>query len=103
MERNVLLTLRQANPNDFADSNGNKKQNVPYFEQNSLGFIEPQIRYFSETTDLDQFKKLYAGNQIFVMVNPHESRSIFNCIDWDLVEKELQYETEKLTQLLTKY
>ena len=100
MERNVLLTLRVANPNDFADSYGNKRQNVPYFEQNSIGVIQPAIKYFSEITDLNQFKLLYASNQIYVMVNPSEARSVFNCIDWELIEKELEYEKETLRKLL---
>lgn len=102
MERNVLLSLRVAMNTDFADQFGNKKLGVPYFEQNSKGVIEQKLRFFTNDTDLEHFKSLYANGQIWVIAG-NEAKSIFNCIDWDLVEKELEYETELLTKIKTKY
>ena len=99
MERHVLLKLRVAINTDFADQFGNKKNGVAYFCKNSIGVIEQKINYFTNQTDLTTFKNLYANGQIYVIKNPHDPESIFNCIDWDLVDKELNYELKKLDEL----
>lgn len=97
MERHVLLKLRAAKNTDFSDQFGNKKIGVPYFCKNSKGVIEQKINYFSNEMDLEIFRELYANNQIYVI---NDVESIFNCIDWELVERELAYE---LGQLATVY
>lgn len=74
--RHVLLKLRLANKDDFADQFDQKKIGTVYFEQNSLGMIERKINYFSENTDLSSFKKLYANEQIYVMVNANQAEII---------------------------
>lgn len=99
MERHVLLNLRVATKEDFADEFGNKIIGVPYFEQSSTGVVQPTIKYFTENIDMQNFKELYACNQIFVMVNPNEAKSTFNCIDWELVDRELDFEINKLEKL----
>jgi hypothetical protein len=72
MERYVMMKLRTANKNDFADIDGNKKIGVLFFQQNSKGVIEQKPCYFSENTEMVNFKELYANEQIFVPVNPNE-------------------------------
>lgn len=74
--RHVLLKLRLANKDDFADALGQKKYGTAYFEENSHCTIERSIKYFTPNTDLLQFKKLYANNQIYVMVNGNEAEII---------------------------
>lgn len=103
MERNILLTLRPAIASDFAYENGTKKIGVAYFEQASTGVIQPTIKYFTEETNINHFKQLYAYGQIWVMDNPNKPRSIFNCIDWDLIESELNYELSKASKVHTKH
>lgn len=103
MERHALIKLRVATASDFANDDGSKKLGTAYFEQTSLGVIQPVVKYFSHETDLIQFKELYAYGQIYVMTTPNEVRSVFNCIDWDLVETELEKETHLLNQIAKKY
>lgn len=102
MERHALIKLRVATPADFANDDGSKKIGTAYFEMSSLGVIQPVVKYFSHETDLAQFKELYAYGQIYVMTTPNEARSIFNCIDWNLVESELEKETNLLNQIIKK-
>lgn len=103
MERNVLLLLRPAVKTDFSTEAGEKKIGVAYFEQQIDGIITPVINYFTNETDMFRFKSLYAVGRIYVMVNPNEPRSLFNCIDWDLVERELDFEKKQLSNIYTKY
>ena len=84
---------------DFSDQFLNKKIGVAYFCKNHLGIIEKKVNYFTNETDIKTFKHLYANGQIYVMQNPNVPESIFNCIDWDLVNKELDYELKKLEEL----
>lgn len=98
MERYVLISLRIATKEDFFESNNERKTNIPYLYKNSLGVIEKKIYYFNENTDIDTFRACYAHSQIYVFDNPTEVRASVNCIDWDLVEKELEYELNQLQQ-----
>ena len=99
MERHVLLKLRIANNLDFSDENGNKKFGVPYFCKNSKNIIEQKINYFTAETNLLDFKKLYSNAQIYVIKNPFDCESTFNCIDWNLVNQELDFELNKLNEI----
>lgn len=99
MERHVLVRLKVATNLDFSDEKGNKHLNMPYFYKNSKGVIETRVYYFNENTDLKTFKRLYAKAQIYVFDNPTEVRASVNCIDWDLVENELEYELNQLQQI----
>lgn len=74
--RHVLLKLRIGNKDDFADGAGLQKYGTAYFEENGMGIVERKIKYFTPNTDLLQFKKLYANNQIYVMVNGNEAEII---------------------------
>lgn len=76
MERHVLMKLRNAVNTDFADDTGKKKIGVLYFEQSSTGALQPYPKYFSEQTDMLDFKTLYANKQIFVPVNFFDEVSI---------------------------
>lgn len=68
----VYIELRPAVRDDFADQFDRKKIGTAYFLQNAAGVIEKKVNYFNENTDLDDFKRLYANNQVFVMLNPNE-------------------------------
>lgn len=74
--RHVLIKLRLANKDDFSNELGQKKYGTVYFEENSNGIVERSIKYFNLNTDLLQFKKLYANNQIYVMENGNEVAAI---------------------------
>lgn len=76
MIRHVLIKLRIATKEDFADRFGQKIIGVPYLEQNSLGVIDKTIKYFSEETDLTSFKTLYANSQIYVFANPNTVEAV---------------------------
>ena len=99
--RVVLLKLRIAKASDFAISETEKKQNVPYFCKNSIGEIENKIRFFNDDTDTDTFRALYNCNQIYVFDETQEPRN-HNCIDWELVDKELDYEIEQAKKYNSK-
>lgn len=99
MERHVLLQLRIAKNTDFSDDKGVRKQNIPYFCKNSIGVIEPKMYMFNSDTDIISFKELYACNQIYVFTNSFEVVATVNCIDWELVEKELAFELQELEKL----
>jgi hypothetical protein len=103
MERHVLIQLRVAVVSDFANEDNSKKIGAPYFEQASSRVIQPVVKYFTNETDIDQFKNLFNAGQIYVMKTPNEVKSVFNCIDWDLVETELETETQLLNQIVKKY
>lgn len=92
MERHVLLKLRIATALDFSDEKGNKRHGVAYFLKNNSNQIEQKIYYFNENTCVATFKELYANAQVYVIHNPGEIVSTFNCIDWGLVSQELDYE-----------
>lgn len=100
----VLLKLRIATANDFRTVSGLSKTGVAFFKQSSSGVIEQKIHY----TDADfqnnenakqEFKDLFNCGQIYVFENPNEAKSIFNCIDWDLIDKELDHELEQFKLL----
>lgn len=101
MERHVLISLRIARKEDFFNANDTKKINIPYLYMGGNGVIGTKIYYFNEETDFDTFRACYAHSQIYVFDNPNEVRASQNCINWDLVEKELEYELEQL-QLIKK-
>ena len=99
--RAVLIKLRIAKATDFADSDENKKQNIPYFCKNSIGVIEDKMRFFNDDTDMDTFRALYNCNQIYVFDEVQTPRN-HNCIDWELVDKELDYELEQQKKYKSK-
>jgi hypothetical protein len=66
------MKLRIANKDDFATEIGTKKIGTLYFEQSVTGAIEHFPKYFTNDTDMTQFKILYASNQIYVPVAPFE-------------------------------
>lgn len=76
--RFVYIELRPAIKSDFADQFDRKKFGVAYFLQNSAGMIEKKVNYFTEDTDMRDFKKLYANKQVYVMSNPNEAILIDN-------------------------
>jgi hypothetical protein len=98
MKKKAIINIRVALPLDFSDENGKKKYGTPYFEMNSLGVIQNYIKYFSTETDLNQFKQLYKYGQIYVFYNGTEINSVFNCIDWDIIDKEIEHELSYLTK-----
>ena len=61
-----LVQLRQAVKEDFANPDGSKKLNVLYFHQSYYGAVERQPHYFTDQTNMRDFKELYAAGQIFV-------------------------------------
>lgn len=100
----ALLKLRIATADDFKNLSGDRKLGVAFFKQSCTGVIEPKINY----TDIDfhnnanavqEFKELFNYGQIWVFENPHEPKSLFNCIDWHLIDKELDHELEQLKLL----
>ncbi|WP_130736895.1 phosphoadenosine phosphosulfate reductase [Flavobacterium sp. J27] len=99
MERHVLISLRIATKDDFFEANDTRKINIPYFYKNSLGVIETKVYYFNENTDIDTFRSCYAHSQIYVFNDVTQVRASVNCIDWDLVETELEYELNQLQQI----
>lgn len=101
MERVVLLRLRVAARNDFATSSGERKTGIPFFYKNSTGVIEDKMRFFNDDTDLDNFRALYVNGQIYVFDEMQEPRN-YNCIDWELVDKELDYEIEQAKKYNSK-
>jgi hypothetical protein len=66
METSVIMKLRVANRNDFADQVGNKKIGVLYFQQSYSGNFCTQPYYFSNETNLETFRELFATKQIWV-------------------------------------
>lgn len=76
MSTHVFLKLREAVNLDFSDNLGNKKHGVAYFCKNKIGMIEKKINYFTDTTDLQVFRDLYARKQIFVIANPNEAVAV---------------------------
>lgn len=64
----VQMKLRIANREDFTDQWNKKRIGTMYFQQSITGTICTQPFYFTENTDLDTFKTLYACNQIYVPV-----------------------------------
>lgn len=62
----VIVQLRPAAKEDFANPDGTKKLNVLYFHQSYYGAIETQPHYFTPETNMVDFKTLYAAGQIFV-------------------------------------
>ena len=99
MKRHALLELRTAVAGDFTNSYGNKKIGAVYLVQSSTGIIETKIHYLTELTNMVEFKELYNCGQIYVFASPSEAKSTFNCIDWDLIDRELDYELEQFTKL----
>ena len=98
----VLLELRIANADDFKTIDGKPKWNVPYFEQKMNGSIHNSIYYLTPESNFEEFKTLFETFQIWVFAKPNEAKSTFNCIDWDLVNQELDYELEKLNEIVSK-
>lgn len=99
--RYALLKLRTAVREDFANPDGSKKIGTIFFKQSYTGAIEPTMCYFNDSTDLNEFKTLYAANQIYVFANPSSVESTTNCIDWHLIDRELDFELEQLKKLST--
>jgi hypothetical protein len=64
----VVMNLRVAIREDFADLYGNKKIGVLYFQQNHDGNMCTQPFYFNENTEIHNFRQLYSTGQIFVPV-----------------------------------
>lgn len=100
--RCVTFRTRVATKQDVSDSNGQPLFGTPYFCLRSDGTFDSKMYVFDENTDLDEFKTLYAYGQIYVLANEIENILPFNCIDWHLVDKELDYELEQLDKLNKK-
>lgn len=66
MKPEIIVQLRQADKDDFANPDGSKKLNVLYFQQRSYGAMETKPCYFNAETNMRDFKVLYAAGQIFV-------------------------------------
>ena len=96
----ALIQLRIANADDFKTEAGQPKWNAVYFIQCATGMIERKAHYLTEASDKAEFKRLFDTGQIWVFGNPDEVTSIFNCIDWDLVNRELDDEIKKLEEVL---
>ena len=64
----VKMNLRVANRDDFSDQWGQKRIGTMYFQQSITGTICTQPFYFTDNTDLETFRALYASNQIYVPV-----------------------------------
>ncbi len=71
----VVMNLRVAIKEDFADEYDNKKIGVLYFQQNHDGNMCTQPFYFNENTEIHNFRQLYSTGQIFVPVR------IFDTVD----------------------
>lgn len=67
--RHVLVEMKPAVKEDFANADGSKKINVLYFQQSITGMIEKQACYFTLETDLTKFRELYACGQIWVPIS----------------------------------
>ncbi len=98
MKRHALLELRTAVAGDFTNSYGHKKIGAVYMVQSCTGEIETRIHYLTELTNMVEFKELYNCGQIYVFATPSEAKSTFNCIDWDLIDRELDYELQQLQE-----
>lgn len=68
-KRHVLVELKVAVKEDFANPDGSKKINVLYFQQSITGIIEKQACYFTNETNLPNFRMLYASGQIWVPIS----------------------------------
>ena len=66
MGKIAVMKLRIAIATDFANKDKSKKIGTLYFQQSVTGEIEPQPQYFTNNTDMSQFKLLYSKNQIYV-------------------------------------
>lgn len=102
--RHVLLKLRPAVANDFITSTGGKKIGVAFFKQSATGIIEQKIHYTDDDFQnnphaIEEFKDLFRCGQIWVMQSYTEPASMFNCIDWHKIDKELDHELEQLGKL----
>jgi hypothetical protein len=102
--RHVLLKLRVATANDFKTATGEKKIGVAFFKQSATGVIENKICYTdadfqNNKIAIEEFKELFNCGQVWVMENNTEPISIFNCIDWHIIDKELDHELEQLEKL----
>ncbi|MRX40603.1 hypothetical protein GJU43_15050 [Flavobacterium sp. LC2016-23] len=63
----VILNLRVARREDFADELGQKKFGCMYFEQSFDGSFCNQPFFFHENTNMESFRELYATKQIWVL------------------------------------
>jgi hypothetical protein len=68
MTTKVIMQLRVATREDFADLYGNKRIGVMYFQQSQAGEMCTQPFYFNENTEIHNFRQLYSTSQIFVPV-----------------------------------
>ncbi|WP_445714150.1 hypothetical protein [Flavobacterium sp.] len=100
--RCVTFRTRVATKNDVSDSNGKPLFGVNYFCLRSDGTFDSKMYVLDENTDIDEFKTLYAYGQIYVLATEKQNVLPFNCIDWHLVDKELDYELEQLDKLNKK-
>ena len=99
--RYALVKLRTAVKEDFSNPDGSKKTGTIFFKQSYTGAIETKVHVFDHETDIIDFKNLYANNQIYVFANPCNVESTTNCIDWDLISRELDFELEQLNKVST--
>lgn len=68
MAHHVLMKLREATADDFANQFGEKRIGTMYFQQNFNGSVCTQPFYFTEQTNLETFRELYTSKQILVPV-----------------------------------
>lgn len=97
--RHTLLKLRVAISNDFKTKSGETKVGTLFFKQSFTGEIEQNIFYLNDDCNKDEFKELFNASQIFVLDNPTKIEKVMHCIDWDLVDRELDYELAQLEKL----
>jgi hypothetical protein len=88
----LIAKLRTGVKEDFFYSDNTKRQNIPYFCKGANGEMQSKIYFFSDDTDVIYFKMLYAYNQIFVFADPTEPTHQFNCMDWDFITQQIDYE-----------
>ncbi len=62
----ITLNIRPAVRDDFTDQWNNKRIGTAYFCKNKDGILEQRVYYFTEFTQMETFKTLYANGQVFV-------------------------------------
>jgi hypothetical protein len=95
----VIARLKTAEKQDFSHSDGSKRLNVPYFCKGANGEMQSKMYFFSDDTDINDFKILYSNNQVFVFSDPTEPVHNFNCIDWDFILNEINNEHKQLNHI----
>lgn len=100
--RCVLLKLTIATAKHFTTEAGKLKYGAMYFQQSCTGAIEQKLYEITPETDITEFKKLFDAGQIYMIDNENPIASTFNCIDWDLINQQLDFELERLNEIINK-